>query len=94
MSDTNTVQRREPGEPLFGTVWKHYKGRSYRICGSCVLESNMVKHVLYREVTGKGPVLARPLTEWTEQVTADGPVVTTRYTPVVGSNTDTTAVIK
>lgn len=54
-----------------GTIWRHWKGKAYRVLGMA-LDAETTEHlVLYRDAENElASIWARPLSEWHHQVTA------------------------
>lgn len=57
--------------PMSGQVWRHWKGKAYRVLGMALDAETTEPLVLYRDTENElAPIWARPLTEWHHQVTA------------------------
>jgi hypothetical protein len=62
-----------------GSMWRHYKGRIYRVITCAVIERTMEVVVVYQS-EGDGTMWVRPLSEWEDRISLPLGMVSNRFT--------------
>lgn len=59
-------------EVEIGALYRHYKGKEYKVLDLAILESTEEACVIYQALYGKNLTFLRPVQSWTETVLVDG----------------------
>lgn len=64
-----------------GSIYEHYKKKTYKVLDIALLEATLEPYVIYQAQYGNRVVFIRPVREWIEQLEVEGEIVS-RFTKV------------